>query len=167
MCCAKDESFNPSEPQNTNEVETAVRKDQVDKYMFVEGMEDAVMQEESPVLMDRSHVQYVPPRSLSLSRRPDWPPPLPTHPPAHTNQPWWTTTTTTTTTPKPWSTTQSYWDKTTWSTWVSPTTTARPTTSIPWWMSTTPSWQTRECPCFDANTQIKHHTMLVILHSRV
>lgn len=70
----------------------------VDKYI-------AKMDEnEAPGLMDRSHVQFVPPRGGvergdeatggEASVRGPWAvthPPIITHPPSHTDQPWWTT----------------------------------------------------------------------------
>nr|XP_027227473.1 transmembrane protease serine 9-like [Penaeus vannamei] len=97
--------------------------------------------EGGPGLMDRSHVQFVPPhaRPIAASRRPavgqarypTYPthPPFITHEPSHTNKPWWTTRPTGST-PAPPTTTSPWWP---------PQTTARTTTTNPWdqWTTTT------------------------------
>ncbi|XP_045101819.1 transmembrane protease serine 9-like [Portunus trituberculatus] len=126
VCCAKDEAAEHAAPQHTNEVGTAVGVEKVDTYMFVDGEDRAVKEKEGPALMDRSHVQFVPPRSLSLSRTPTWPyPEIITHHPSHTDQPWWTTPgpSTPSTTTKPW-----------WAT--PPTQPPATTTTKPWWATT-------------------------------
>ncbi|XP_071539048.1 uncharacterized protein [Panulirus ornatus] len=131
VCCEKRSAARQAAAEHTNEVEpespaapakTVEQKvDTVDQYMAVEE------EDERPGLMDRSHVQFVPPRSPASSRRPtvrypwqnSYPthPPIITHPPSHTNFPWWTTKAPggAPTTQKPW------------------TTTTRRTTTNPWW----------------------------------
>ncbi|KAK4325433.1 hypothetical protein Pmani_003990 [Petrolisthes manimaculis] len=158
VCCAKDVVYKPSPGEQTNELEATLvgetptetlkkegviedEKTTVDRYMaFVD-------ENEAPGLMDRSHVQFVPPRegggviergegtgegSNVASVRNPWAithPPFITHPPSHTNQPWWTS--------KPPGGVA--------------TTAATPTTSAPWWQTTTKSpttgwWQTTKKP---------------------
>ncbi|KAK8377043.1 hypothetical protein O3P69_013589 [Scylla paramamosain] len=131
VCCAKDTAAEHAAPQHTNEVGAAVGVEQVDRYMFVEGQDSTVKEKEGPALMDRSHVQFVPPRGLSLSRSPNWPhPEIITHHPSITDKPWWTTPGTPTTT-----TTKSWWD-------TSTTQRSTTTTTKAWWTTTKSWWET-------------------------
>ncbi|KAK3848921.1 hypothetical protein Pcinc_044307 [Petrolisthes cinctipes] len=177
VCCAKDVVYKPSPGEQTNELEATLVGDTppetlkkggeikdektVDRYMAFVDENDA------PGLMDRSHVQFVPPREgggviergeetgdMASVRHP-WAithPPFITHPPSHTNQPWWTskppggvaTTAATPTTSAPWQTTTKSPTTGWWQTTKSPTTgwwqtTKKPatTTPKPWWQTTT------------------------------
>ncbi|XP_050721852.1 transmembrane protease serine 9-like [Eriocheir sinensis] len=180
VCCPKDVAVSAAEPQHINEVEvteTAEVGEQADKYMLVEGRDGRRERvEEGPGLMDRSHVQFVPPRGLSLSRSPayDWLnqfPEIITHPPSHTNMPWWTTkkpsapaattanswwTSAPTTTANPWWTSAPTTTADPWWTTKPPTTTADPwwtstTTQKPWW-ATTPATTTTPRPAPTSTT---------------
>lgn len=164
VCCEKSSVVSQASAaaaERTNEVEPAEapvpppkavdQVEKVDQYMVVEENEE----EEGPGLMDRSHVQFVPPRGPASSRRPtvrypwqNYPthPPIVTHPPSHTNYPWWTTkgpggapattekpftTVTRATTKNPWWSPEGYPTGTTQKPWTSSTT--RRTTTNPWW----------------------------------
>ncbi|XP_042221600.1 transmembrane protease serine 9-like [Homarus americanus] len=148
VCCEKESAINQEDDDDTNEVESLVVEqmpqavnqsaEAADMYMMVEGEGDF-----GPGMMDRSHVQYVPPRGppIGASKLPsvrypglnNYPthPPFITHDPSITDKPWWNST------PK----TQNPWSNPTPSSatqnpWWPPTTTANP-----WWSSppTTPS----------------------------
>ncbi|XP_047478659.1 serine protease 44-like [Penaeus chinensis] len=139
VCCERAEASlgnSPGAARQELPPSEALKDASVVKYMVV-GSEES-----GPGLMDRSHVQFIPPhaRPIAASRRPtvrypNYPtfpthPPIITHPPSHTNQPWWTTRPSGSTPAPP--TTTSPW-------WPPQTTTRRPTTANPWdqWTTTT------------------------------
>ncbi|KAK8745453.1 hypothetical protein OTU49_000193, partial [Cherax quadricarinatus] len=159
ICCEKSKDTANEASDVSNEVRSAGpevnREPEVNRYMAAEA--------EGPGLMDRSHVQFVPPRDTNAvtavpSLRLPWNhlglthPPFITHPPEHTNKPWWVShgvTTPSTTTPSdhwfnppeyPTTTPRTWWTTTPRSTTPRSTTprfTTRRTTTNHWW--TTPS----------------------------
>nr|XP_045620801.1 serine protease 44-like [Procambarus clarkii] len=147
VCCEPSKSHRPSNDVS-NEVRLAnQRKETPDQYTAAE--------DDEPGLLDRSHVQFVPPKEPSFelekpSVRYPWQdlqthPPIITHPPEHTNFPWWATpgpTTPSAPTSKP-ATQKPWWEpattKTTPLSWWQTTTVRSTPTS--WWQTTKP-WLT-------------------------
>ncbi|XP_042873165.1 transmembrane protease serine 9-like [Penaeus japonicus] len=163
VCCEGAQASAASAPGDARQElpkEEAMKDAAVVQYMVVEG-EGA-----GPGLMDRSHVQFIPPhgRPIAASRRPtvrvpNYPtfpthPPFITHAPSLTNKPWWVTTPASQT-PNPPTTTSPWWPpqtttpSTTTNSWESWTTT---TTANPWDQWTTTTTTPRTTAWWEATT---------------
>lgn len=167
VCCDSAGSLTLDQVKETNKVQREIYSEDennVDQYMVVE-----VEESDAPGLLDRSHVEFVPPRgAVAISKRPtmrypwlsNYPthpthPPLITHPPSHTAMPWWTTRPSgasiqpPTTTANPWWTTRPtvappQQPTTTANPWWTQPTTSRPTTPKPWMTTTAKTTTARQ-----------------------